>query len=68
MAEKWIDRGKEGDPFLLTPKTLALANLQAWEFRQRAEKAEAENKRLKVAILLISALFAEMTKGEKTSE
>jgi hypothetical protein len=60
MADKWIDRVQQGgSSTMLTPSMLALVQGQAQEFKERAEKAEAENKQLKFAILLLSAVFAE---------
>ena len=41
MVTKWIDRGKDAPSTMLTPRTLALAQAQAEEFRKRAEAAEA---------------------------
>jgi hypothetical protein len=42
VAEKWLDRGKDAEPALISPKMIELANAHAEEFKRRAEKAELQ--------------------------
>ena len=72
MSEKWLDRGKDAEPALLSPKMLQLARAQAEEFKQRAEKAEAElahyKKLYEDTSFVLNAMTENLVQSEATVE
>ena len=71
MDDKYIDRGKDAPSTMITPRTLALSQAQAEEFRRRAEAAEAALDRYRKALEQIvnagddySARIAEAAMGQ----